>query len=97
MENLSFLVSAAIIVCGLVALVIYVLCVSLRQMSTQLTKMNELLLLAWSTGTKDEKASRVLLARALQEGKPPQKSTKPLKGVAEKPKKSGFTMTVGSM
>ena len=99
MEKLSFLVPAAIVVCGLVAMFIYVLCAIVREMSRQITRMNELILLAWSVGEKDGKASRVLLARAMKDV-PPQRPTKPdkLSGVAKKDdKKSGFTMTMGSM
>jgi len=99
MDNLSLLIPAVMVVFGLIVLLVYVLCVTIREMSRRLSKMNELLLLAWSVGEKDGKASRVLLARAMKDV-PPQRPTKPdkLSGVAKKDdKKSGFTMTMGSM
>ena len=98
MDNLSLLIPAVMVVFGLIVLLVYVLCVTIREMSRRLSKMNELLLLAWSVGEKDGKASRVLLARAMKDV-PPQRPTKPdkLSGVAQKDgKKSGFTMTMGA-
>ena len=98
MDNLSLLIPAVMVVFGLIVLLVYVLCVTIREMSRRLSKMNELLLLAWSVGEKDGKASRVLLARAMKDV-PPQRPTKPdkLSGVAKKDdKKSGFTMTMGA-
>ena len=98
MDNSSLLIPAVMVVFGLIVLLVYVLCVTIREMSRRLSKMNELLLLAWSVGEKDGKASRVLLARAMKDV-PPQRPTKPdkLSGVAQKDgKKSGFTMTMGA-
>lgn len=98
MDAISILTLAGIVGGGLLAMILYVLAASLREMSRQLTKTNDLLILAWRSGQGDEFASRALVAKAAgltsaEKKAPPQKPEK-LKGVAEK--KPAFELKMGS-
>ena len=97
MDAISILKLAGIVGGGLLAMILYVLAASLREMSRQLTKTNDLLILAWRSGQGDGFASRALVAKAAgltsaEKKAPPQKSEK-LKGVAEK--KPAFELKMG--
>lgn len=97
MDAISILTLAGIVGGGLLTMILYVLAASLREMSRQLTKTNDLLLLAWRSGRGDGYAARALVAKAAgltsaEKKAPPQKSEK-LKGVAEK--KPAFELKMG--
>lgn len=85
---------------GTLLMVAYVLAIAVRDMSRQLTKMNEELLLAWKSATGDAGASRGLVAKAMQSHVPPAGKPKKLEGVAEKKEekpKPALTMTMGGI
>ena len=99
MDDIStYLIPGAIVLVGLFVLLVYILCITVREMSKRLAETNNLLLLAWRAKEGDGFAARALVTRAAGLSKadrpePPQKPEK-AKGVAEK--KSGVVLTMGS-
>lgn len=98
MDDISiYLVPGAIVLVGLFILLVYVLCITIREMSKRLAETNNLLLLAWRSGQGDGFASRALVAKAAgltsAEKKAPPQKTEKLKGVAEK--KPAFELKMG--
>jgi len=84
-----------LVACGILAMVVYVLMVAVRDLVRQMTRVNECLLLAM-TGKGDAGQGRALLARMMKpDVAPPKKVPEKLKGVAEK--KPQMTMKMGSV
>jgi hypothetical protein len=96
MGDLSLMVPMLIAVCGVLILVSYVLCVAVRQMASQLGKMNEMLLLALG-GSGNSMATRALMARAMQPAGGLVEAKKPSAEPKKKEQPSGMVMKVGSL
>jgi len=98
MDSVSLVVPFLIAVCGVLITVSYILCIAIREMSRQLARMNEMVLLAWKSAGGDVAAGRGLIAKAMQNSTPPAKPKK-LDGVASKtePAKPPLTMKMGSI
>lgn len=91
----SLIIPLMIAIGSLLAMVIYVLCVAVRNMAKQLTDMNHCLLLAWQAAQGDTVASRGLVAKAMNQ--PPQRAGKKLDGVApKKPETPKTVITMGA-
>jgi len=86
------LMPLAIVLLGLIGLVIYILAISLRELSRQLVKINEQLLLVAGIKQGGEPVGRGLVAMA----KPPKKEIPKETEPKEAPKK-GLTVTVGGV
>ena len=84
------LIPLAIVLVGLIGLVIYILAISLRELSRQLVKINEQLLLVAGVKQGGEPVGRALVAMT----KPPKKDLPKETEPKEAPKK-GLTLTVG--
>jgi hypothetical protein len=87
---LDYLVPLAITLLGLVGLVIYILAISLRDVTQRMMKMNEQLLIVAGVKQGGESVGRALAAMA----KPPKKDLPKEVEPKETPKK-GLTLTVG--
>jgi len=89
----EFLYPLFFVLLGVVALVVYVLAVALRETTRKLAKMNELLLIYASIKKVGPEAGRALVAA----GRKPKKE---IPGVAKEPEKEerpkGYTVTVGA-
>lgn len=90
---LSYLIPLAVLLLGMVSLIIYVLGIALRDVTRQVTQMNERLLVLLGTRDGGEAVGRALVASA----RPPVKPTPGL--AATKPEKKddnkGLTMKMG--
>ena len=86
----DLLMPLAIVLLGLIGMVIYILAISLRDVTRQMVKINEQLLLVAGVKQGGEPVGRALVAMT----KPPKKDLPKETEPKEAPKK-GLTLTVG--